>query len=149
MQNIKYHSNILVSFDILKKNPFVSFQKFKIFPCSKKDISLLMATANLCVTNNYTNKCWRGQKKESRMDNLPGTRQNKILLMLNNMFASGGFDWDQYLKDCEAEPAPQSCFKQVRLLLSSLLTLILSESNVSTSFVNISENSKLFSPWYC
>ena len=26
---------------------------------------------------------------------------------------SGGFDWDQYLKDCEAEAAPQSCFKQV------------------------------------
>ncbi|CAC5396827.1 SCMH1 [Mytilus coruscus] len=24
----------------------------------------------------------------------------------------GGFDWDQYLKDCEAEAAPQSCFKQ-------------------------------------
>ena len=63
------------------------------------------------------------------------------------MFASGGFDWDQYLKDCEAEPAPQSCFKQVRLLLSSLLTLImLSDSNVSTSFINISEKSKLFSP---
>ena len=99
------------------------------------------------------------------MDNLPGTRQNKILLMLNNIFASGGFDWDQYLKDCEAEPAPQSCFKQVRLLLSPLLTLIilsslltliilsplrtlniLSDSNVTTSFVNISEKSKLFSP---
>lgn len=24
----------------------------------------------------------------------------------------GAFDWDQYLKECEAEPAPQSCFKQ-------------------------------------